>query len=120
MEDMGAQMNAILNDPEMMQKIMSLAQTFSQPAEPGTPETTAQEPFPEALPEMDLATIQKLAGFAGKANIDTNQRSLLKALVPYLSKERIHKLERAMRAAKLANMATAFLNTSGSPFRLGR
>ena len=118
MEDMGTQMNAILNNPEMMEKIMSMAQALGSDPEAKMPDIP---PIPsDALPELDLPTLQKLAGFAGKTNIDNNQRSLLKALIPYLSKERIQKLERAMRAAKLASVATVFLSNSGSPFRAGR
>jgi len=120
MEDMTAQMNAILNDPEMMQKIMSLAQSLNPSAEQEMPETPKADIPSGSFPEIDMATIQRLAGFAGKTNIDNNQRSLLKALVPYLTKERIGKLERAMRAAKLANMASVFLSAPGSPFHTGR
>jgi len=120
MEDMTTQMNAILNNPEMMQKIMSLAQTLSPASSQEQPEAPKQEAPASALPDLDISAIQKLAGFAGKTNIDHNQRSLLKALSPYLSKERINKLERAMRAAKLASMATVLFGTSGSPFRAGR
>ena len=120
MEDMSAQMNAILSNPEMMQKIMSLAQSLNPTAEQETTETQKQEIPVGSLPDIDMAAIQRLVGFAGKTNIDSNQRSLLQALVPYLTKERINKLERAMRAAKLANMASTFLGAPGSPFHTGR
>ena len=120
MEDMTAQMNAILSNPEMMQKIMSLAQTLNPASGQEASEAAKQETPVSSFPEFDVSTLQKLAGFAGKTNIDNNQRTLLKALIPYLSKERINKLERAMRAAKLASMATVFLGNSGSPFRAGR
>ena len=120
MDDMTSQMNAILNDPEMMQKIMSLAKSmegFSQEAET----TSAQQEIPcGGFPDIDLSTMQKLAGFAGKSSIDSDQRSLLKALIPYLSKDRIQRLERAMRAAKLAGMASTLLGNNTSLFRTGR
>lgn len=120
MEDMATQMNAILNNPDAMQKIMSLAKSLnSSPPEEATP-TAAPEVPSGGFPDLDLSAIQKLAGFAGKTNIDSNQRTLLKALIPYLSKERISKLERAMRAAKLASMATVLFGAGGSPFRPGR
>lgn len=120
MEDMTTQMNAILNNPEMMQKIMSLAQTLNPSTGQEPKEEPKQDTAAGAFPDLDIAAIQKLAGFAGKTNIDNNQKSLLKALIPYLSKERINKLERAMRAAKLASMATVLFGASGSPFRTGR
>ena len=119
MEDMTTHMNAILNNPEMMQKIMSLAQNLDTSSGQEQKDPPRQDTA-GALPDFDISAIQKLAGFAGKTNIDNNQRSLLKALIPYLSKERINKLERAMRAAKLASMATVLFGSNGSPFRTGR
>ena len=115
MDDMQDQMNAILSDPEMMQKIMSMAQSLSQPSPENPPESPA-----EPLPEIDLGMVKKLSGLAGQSNIDKDQRSLLKALSPYLSRERITKLEKAMRAAKMASMASVLLNQSGIHFPSGR
>ena len=64
------------------------------------------------MPEIDLATIRKLTGLMGKAGVDNEQKALLNALSPYISANRIHKLERAMRAAKLAGVATGFLGSN--------
>ena len=52
------------------------------------------------------------------ARID--QRALLNALCPYISRDRINRLERAMRAAKLASFASGFLNKSGLLQGIGR
>lgn len=119
MEDMQSQMNAILGNPEMMQKIMSMAQSLNTSA-PEEKKASDSEPAGFPFGDMDLNMIKKLSGFAGQANIDANQRSLLQALRPYLSHERIAKLEKAMRAAKLAGMASLFLSNSGLQFPLGR
>lgn len=121
MDDIQSQMNSILSNPEMMQKIMSMAQSLSPPNSPQTESNESkQEPNGFPLPDIDLSMVQRLTGLAGQSNIDNNQRSLLKALTPYLSRERITKLEKAMRAAKMANMASAFLGTSGFQFNTGR
>ena len=120
MEDMTTQMNAILNDPEMMQKIMTIANSMSGQSSGPTSTPQAPESPGGAFPEIDLSVMQKIAGFAGKTNIDSNQRSLLKALTPYLSKDRISRLERAMRAAKLAGFASVMLGSDASPFHAGR
>lgn len=117
MDDMQTQMNAILSNPEMMQKIMSMAQSLNATQE--QPEKN-NGPISEPMPEIDLSMVQKLSGLAGQSSIDKNQRSLLKALGPYLSRERISKLEKAMRAAKMASMASVFLNQSGFHFPSGR
>lgn len=81
---------------------MSLAQNFqSEPA--------SFPPPVEGMPELDFATIQKISSVIGKTGIDANQKALLQALRPYLGNQRIQKLEKAMRAAKLAGIASTFL-----------
>ena len=106
MENMESQLNAILGNPQMMQQIMSIAQNFQTEAEP-------QPPQADITPEIDFATIQKITSFIGKTGIDNRQSALLQALGPYLSSQRIQKLEKAMRAAKLAGMASTFLGNIG-------
>lgn len=107
MDDLQTRMGAILNDPEMMKKISAMAQSLSSAPEP-QPQPQAQPQQP-VLPNIDPGMLQKLAGFAGQTGIDNNQKTLLHALNPYLSSERISKLERAMRAASMARMASVFL-----------
>ena len=104
MNDLENKLGAIMNDPDMMEKIKSLAQNLSQGSEAAT-----QQPPAAAIPDIDISMLQKLSGFAGKSNIDANQKNLLQALGPYLSHNRLSRLERAMRAAKMAGMATALL-----------
>ena len=118
MDDIENKLGAILGNPEMMQQIMALAQNFSQAApkqeqqKQEAPPPPKQEAVPPPLPELDFSTIQKLSGLAKNSGIDKNQQTLLRALSPYLSRQRISKLERAMRAAKMAGMATAFLGNA--------
>jgi hypothetical protein len=64
--------------------------------------------------------IQKLSGIARQSSIDKNQQNLLRALGPYLSRERITKLEKAMRAAKIAGIASTALAGSGLSLLSGR
>jgi len=105
MDDLQAQMSAILGNPEMMQKISAMAQTLTS-----TPQTEPPKaPLQEQPLNFDPGLIQKIAGLAGQSSIDKNQKNLLHALNPYLSKDRITKLERAMRAAAIAKMAAGFL-----------
>ena len=106
MEDMESQLSAILGNPQMMQQIMSIAQNFQSEPPP--------EPQPSSpLGDIDFATVQKLTSLIGKTGIDGQQRALLQALHPYLSGQRIQKLEKAMRAAKLAGMASVFFSNTG-------
>lgn len=121
MDNMQSQMNAILGNPDMMQKIMEMAQSLSPPqaeaqAAPMPPISQPESPG-FSLPDIDLSMVQKLSGIVGQTGIDQNQRTLLSALRPYLSHDRISKLEKAMRAAKLASLASSFL---GPQLNLGR
>ncbi len=121
MDNMENQMNAILNNPEMMQKIMAMANAMNQQQpEKQEQEQPKQDTPGFSMPDIDPSMIQRLSGLAGQSNIDNNQRTLLKALSPYLNRDRISKLERAMRAAKMANMASSFFGKSGFPFHVGR
>jgi len=108
MDDFESKLGQILGNPEMMGKIMQMAQSFVAQETPPEP-----QPQPEdSMPEIDFATVQKLTGLMGKAGVDSDQKALLSALTPYISGNRIHKLEKAMRAAKLAGLATTFLGST--------
>lgn len=112
MDEMEQKLGAILGNPDMMQQIMSMAQSLSHGQIQGEQPDPSQPPPQQEAPDLggiDLGTIQKIAGFAKQSNIDNDQRNLLKALAPYLSRGRIHKLEKAMRAVKLARLASSAL-----------
>ena len=108
MEDFENKLGQILANPEMMGKVMAMAQSFQNQAPPAEP----QAPEEPIMPDIDLAAVQKLTGLLGKAGVDAHQKALLAALGPYLSHQRIRKLEKAMRTAKLAGAATSFLGNA--------
>lgn len=108
MDDFENKLGQILGNPEMMGRIMAMAQSFGNQEVP--PEPPPQQE--ESMPEIDIAAIRKLTGLMGKAGVDGDQKALLSALSPYISAGRIRKLEKAMRAAKLAGVATTFLGNS--------
>ena len=105
-------LNAILGNPQLMQQIISMAQAMGQQEE-SKPEPPPQQ---NNTPGLDLAMIQKLSGIARQSSIDKNQQNLLRALGPYLSRERISKLEKAMRAAKMARLATSLIGSGALKF----
>ena len=108
MEDMESKLGAILNNPDMMAQIMSMAQQFSGGESPPPP---PPEPTP-SLPEgLDMGMLMKIAGMANSASVDKDQRALLLALRPYLTTDRIGRLEKAMRASKLAGLASSFMGS---------
>ena len=118
MDDMESKLGAILNNPDMMAQIMSMAQQFSGGENAPSPPPPPQ-PAPNIPDGLDMGMLMKVAGMANSANVDQDQRALLLALRPYLTSERIGRLEKAMRASKLAGLASSFLG-SGILSRIGR
>lgn len=118
MSEMEEKLGAILNNPQMMQQIMSMAQAMrtNQPSQAPAPKPQEST---SSLP-VDPRMLQSLAGIAQKSGVDRNQQALLKALCPYLSQNRVNKLERAMRAAKMAGLASSFLNSGALQMLAGR
>ena len=104
MAELEDKLGAVLNNPQLMQQIMSKAQSLGQQSSP--------PPSPEPqVSGFDPALLQKVAGIASAAGGDEQQRALLCALGPYLSRDRISRLEKAMQAAHLAKAASAFLGS---------
>ena len=93
---MEEKLNQILSDPQMMGRIMELASSLG-----ASQEDDAQDP----------GSLGKLMDVAG--GIDSHQQALLEALTPYMSPDRVARLERAMRAARMARMASNFLGNGG-------
>ena len=130
MSEFDDKLNSILSNPAMMQQIMSLAQalnqseaqqpqqtqqTYQQPPPP--PPVQQQSPAPSGDRGINPNLLSKVASLMQRGSIDKNQESLLRALSPYLSKQKLQKLERAMHAAKMAGVASEMVNIRGpSPF----
>lgn len=124
MEGMEDKLSAILGNPEMMSQIMAMAQNFNQAqTSQNTPPPQQEQPDTRQSTFSggpDAAMMQKIISAAQHSGVDKNQQLLLKALAPYLSGYRIQKLEKAMRAAKMASFAAAALGGSGGLFQTGR
>ena len=119
MSEMEQKLGAILNNPQMMQQIMSLAQSLgTNPAEPKN--QAPPEPVVPAIPDIDPKVLQSIGNLLKHGGIDRNQTALLSALSPYLSRDRICRLERAMQASRMAGAASAFLGAGGLQMLGGR
>ena len=122
MSELDEKLNSILSNPAMMQQIMSLAQALNQSEAQQQSINSAAPPQQSAEPSVKEAPfnpnlLNKIAGLMERGSIDKNQESLLKALGPYLSRQKLQKLERAMHAAKMAGIASEMVNVRGqSPF----
>lgn len=109
-------LNSVLNDPEMMQKIAAIANSLNQQNDAPPPKDKPQQP----LPNFDPAMLQRMTGMMNGMGVDKNQRALLSALAPYLSRDRLQKLENAMRAAKMAGLAASAVQRRPSHSSSGR
>lgn len=112
MDELESKLSAILSNPEMMEKVKTLAQSLGGTSSRKEPENNRSEAPALNLP--DLSMLQKISSLASQTGIDPDQRNLIGALRPYLSPSRIGKLERAMRAAKMASMAGILTGKSTS------
>ena len=119
MSELEDKLGAVLSNPQLMDQIMQMANSLSgQSNHAATPQ---KQDSPETkMPLPDLKMLNQLSQFAGQGNIDSNQQSLLCALEPYLSHYRLQNLEKAMRAAKIARLASSFLNSGGLSLLTGR
>ncbi len=106
MENFEEKINSVLGNPEMMQKIMTMAQSLN------SGEQSRDAPSPQLPPGLDFEMLQKISSLSQQGSITKDQQNLLQALRPYLQTERIHKLENAMRAAKMARIVAGALNSA--------
>lgn len=122
MSELEEKLGAVLSNPQLMQQIMNMAQSLGQASPPPQPQPAAPAPPMQMPPlgDIDPAMLGKIMNLAGKSGIDGQQKMLLNALQPYLSGQRIQKLEKAMRAAKLASAVTSILPGESLPFQSGR
>ena len=130
MDGMEEKLGAILSNPEMMNTIMTMAKALGQSpppeqASPPRPEPAQQKPVPPPkapfpMGKNELEMISRISALSQQTGLDRQEQALLKALDPYLSQDRLTKLEKAMHAAKMARFATVALDRSGVPLKIGR
>ena len=117
----------VVAPPTQTEPVIEPAPTPEPVVEP-TPEPTPEpvveptpepEPQPEPAPSTpvnsmpDPALLQKLSGFATSTGVDPEQKALLSALGPYLSRERVRRLEKAILALQEAKRDLAEAVLSG-------
>ena len=101
---MEEQLNRILNDPDSMAQILSMARSFGMGQE-------SEPSGPSAPPARDLFSmdegmlLQMMQIFQAMQQTDPRQDALLCALRAYLAPERQKKLDRAMELARLTKLA---------------
>ena len=118
MDDMDSKLNAMLNDPAAMARIIQMAQQLSGGAQPNTPPQNPPPPPPQNGPPpgdgfdpMVLAKFLPLLQDLRQSNSQTTQ--LLYALRPFLKEEKQSKVERAVKLAHLSCIGKRFLTEGG-------
>lgn len=112
--------NNILSSPEDLEKIMSIAKSFSSGQD-----SKAQEDSPNpglgALGGLDLGSLDpKMLQMMGtmmreySSSSDSKNLALISAMKPYLKQDRHEKVDKAIQLAKMAKIArVAFSNKDG-------
>ena len=121
MEGIEEKLGSILSNPEMMNTIMTMAKALGQ----SPPEPAPQQPSPAKQPPLqqkasppigknELEMISRISSLSQQTGLDRQEQALLRALNPYLTRDRLNKLEKAMHAAKMARFATLALDRTGA------
>ncbi len=103
MDNLESKLEAMMADPNIMAQVQAMAQNLGM-------QGTSQSPQ-SAMPQLPPEVMQALSGLMNGGGADPNEQHLLSALSPYLSQQHLSKLERAMRAAKMADVASQFMKT---------
>ena len=97
MSELEDSINQVLGDPKQMEKIASLAKSLMGGEDGAKPE----------MPDFDPKLMQKISGLMnGDAIKDGKDKKLLEAMRPYLSEKRRSRMDRAMKLAKMARLAS--------------
>ena len=115
MENLEDKLNSVLANPQMMSQIMAMAQSLGQSSQGNEPPQRQESEHTDKtgnIPSLNLDSdmMKKIFSVTQQAGIDNDQQNLLRALAPFLCQNRIVKLEKAMRAAKIASFAATALN----------
>lgn len=113
-------LGSILNNPQAMSQIMSLAQSLNggqsqapgvselpRPSGPQPEQTPAPSPGLELDPRLMEVGMRALAAYRDPGN---SQAALLQALRPFVKPQRYAKVDKAVQIAKLSKMIRAALD----------
>lgn len=120
MDDFQSKISAIFSSPESMEQIRNLAQSL---AGGGNEQQSAlPEPQQPSEPQMQLPIDPRIMQVMTRAMSEFSKPSeasaLLGALRPYLSQDRMSKVDRALNIAKLAKIAKTIIPEFGGDRRV--
>ena len=111
MAEFDEKLNSILSDPGAMAQIMQLAQSLSgsqQTSPPPPPPVQQTTPYTGGMDPGLLMKLLPLVQELGSSQ-NSNAKTLLFALRPYLREDRQQKVERALQLARLFHIGKRFL-----------
>ena len=100
MSELEDRLGSILQSPEKMAQIMQLAKTFSAGSENKTPDAP-----PQAQDTIDPRMMAALMKLMRELSAPDSSAEVLRAVEPYLCKDRRERVERAIRIARIAKLA---------------
>ena len=102
-------LSSILANPELMGKIMSMANSMSQPPAPPPPAPTADF---GAMP-FDPGAMAGMMQMLKATQLEPRQRQLIQSLRGFVPEDRLVRLEKAMQASLIARFASKAMNQGG-------
>ena len=122
MDELESKISAIFSSPEHMEQIKNLAQSLSSGGfgHSDLPHEQAMSAETKSLPaqSFDPRLMQLMSKVMSEYSKPSEASSLLHAIRPYLSSERISKLDRALNIAKLAKIAKTIIPEFGGDNRV--
>ena len=113
MDDLQSKISAIFSSPESMEQIRSLAQSLAGNSDITRSQIPAVEHHEDALPLIDPRIMQLMTRAMGEFSKPSEASALLGALRPYLSPERMSKVDNAINIAKIAKIAKTIIPEFG-------
>ena len=119
--ELGAKLEAILSDPQQMEKITQMAMglmgstaTASDSAGAALSADTPPAPSASVLDSLGDTRLLSALGKAFSGGTDKNRSTaLLVAMRPYMRPEKQEKLDRAMKIARMVHIAGAVMKEYG-------
>ena len=101
-------LGSILSNPDLMGKIMSMANSMNQQQPPPPPQPTGCGSMP-----FDPGAMAGMMQMLKATQLEPRQRQLLQALRGFVPEDRLVRLEKAMQASLIAKFASAAMNQGG-------
>lgn len=106
MDDLADKLAGLLDSPESLDKIKSLAGMFLAGDNEKTESSSSSSPSTDLLGGLDPSMLLKITGLLGKMNVKNDPRvNLLMALKPYMSEKRLESMDSAMKVLKFSQLA---------------